>query len=234
MNKKIAIIPARGGSKRLPHKNLKEIGDKPLICHTIEAVIETKLFDKIILSSDSKDILQQGEAYPELTLEDRTIELSHDKSKVIELVYSIIRRDSIHSLYDIVGLFLPTCPFRRSQHIKEGIALLHKDDLSVVSIAEMNDPIQLSLTLDQDNLINPEAYLQPSPLVTGQTRSQDFKTNYRVNGGFYIGWIKKLLLKENFFQGQVKGYIMPQLNSIDIDYPIDAEWANFLIKNNYV
>ena len=113
--------------------------------------------------------------------------------------------------------------------------LLNEDDYSVVSICELNDPLQLSLSLDsKSKIINLEAVLSPSPLVTGNTRSQDFEKYYRVNGGFYIAWMKKFRQVENFFQGQVKGYLMEKLNSIDIDHKIDLEYANMLLKKKYI
>ena len=99
----------------------------------------------------------------------------------------------------------------------------------------MNDPLQLSLTINSETkVINPESVLSPSPLVTGNTRSQDFSNFYRVNGGFYISWLDKFRLKQNFFQGQVKGYLMSRLQSIDIDHDYDLDYANMLLEKNYI
>ena len=95
--------------------------------------------------------------------------------------------------------------------------------------------MQLSLTLDEKTkIINANAVLSPSPLVTGETRSQDFETYFRVNGGFYLSWMQKFRTKENFFQGQVKGYRMDKLHSVDIDHQIDLEYANMLLEKKYI
>ena len=124
--------------------------------------------------------------------------------------------------------------FQNIKHIVDGFKLLSRDDFSVVSTTEMQDPIQLSMTIGNNNIANPEAILNPSPLVTGNTRSQDFETYYRVNGGFYISWLDKFVEKDNFFQGITKAYKMSNLNSVDIDYELDFEWAEYLLKYKHI
>jgi len=232
--KRLAIIPARGGSKRLPNKNKLLLGGIPLIDHTINAVASSGCFKKIIFSSDDDQLLEIASLNKKLSLEKREASLATDKVKVIDLVKQIANRQE-HDDFEQIGLFLPTCPFRNATHIKEGIELLDQDDFSVVSICEMNDPLQLSLTINSETkIINPETVFSPSPLVTGETRSQDFSKFYRVNGGFYISWLKKFRKKENFFQGQVKGYLMNTLESVDIDHDYDLDYANMLLEKNHV
>ena len=232
--KRVAIIPARGGSKRLPNKNKLLLGGIPLIDHTIHAVASSGCFEKIIFSSDDDQLLEIASKNKVLSLEKRESSLATDKVKVIDLVKQIVHRKEYDD-FDQIGLFLPTCPFRNATHIKEGIELLNREDFSVVSICEMNDPLQLSLTINSETkVINPESVLSPSPLVTGNTRSQDFSNFYRVNGGFYISWLDKFRLKQNFFQGQVKGYLMSRLQSIDIDHDYDLDYANMLLEKNYI
>ena len=75
---------------------------------------------------------------------------------------------------------------------------------------------------------------QTGAVVQAETRSQDFETIYRVNGGFYIAWLDKFFEKDNFFQGRVKAYVMDSLHSVDIDYQVDLEWAEFLLANHYI
>ncbi len=232
--KRIAIIPARGGSKRLPRKNLLHLGGKPLFEYTIDAVVNSNCFETILFSSDDDEMLELASRKKGVTTEKRVPRLATDSVKVIDLVKEITDK-SEYKKFDQIGLFLPTCPFRSAKHISVGIKYLTPDDLSVVSVCEMNDPLQLSLTLDpKTQIMNPEAILNPSPLVTGDTRSQDFKKYYRVNGGFYISWMKKFREKENFFQGQVKGYIMDKIESIDIDHAHDLDYANMLLEKNYI
>jgi len=232
--KRLALIPARGGSKRLPRKNLLSLGGKPLFEHTINAVVDSGCFETILFSSDDDDMLEIASQKKEVLVEKRIQTLATDTVKVIDLVKEITNKPD-YDEFDQIGLFLPTCPFRTAKHISDGIKLLSKDDFSVVSVCEMNDPLQLSLSLDSETkIINPDAVLSPSPLVTGSTRSQDFKKYYRVNGGFYIAWMSQFRKKENFFQGQVKGYIMDKVNSIDIDHAYDLDYANMLLEKKYI
>jgi CMP-N,N'-diacetyllegionaminic acid synthase len=210
------------------------LGGIPLIVHTINAVASSGCFEKIIFSSDDDQLLEIASKKKVLSLEKRSADLASDKIKVIDLVKQIANRPDFDD-YDQIGLFLPTCPFRNGTHIKEGIGLLEQEDFSVVSICEMNDPLQLSLTINTETkVINPESVLSPSPLVTGKTRSQDFSKFYRVNGGIYISWLKKFREKENFFQGQVKGYLMSTLESVDIDHDYDLDYANMLLEKKYI
>jgi CMP-N,N'-diacetyllegionaminic acid synthase len=230
----LAVIPARGGSKRLPGKNVIELDGKPLIHYTLEAAVNSGCFDTIILSSDDDEILEIGAMIEGVTPEKRPEEYSGDKVKVIEWIKAISDRPGYAEKFEKIALLLPTCPFRTAQHIKEGMQLLQHDDLSVVSTCEMEDPVQLSMTIDEDHVADLSALINPSPLVTGQTRSQDFNKYYRVNGGFYIAWMDKFRRVDNFFQGRVKAYKMDKLNSVDIDYQINLEWAEYLLKNNRI
>jgi len=234
MKKGIAIIPARKGSKRLPNKNLLNLGGKPLVQYTLEAVVGSECFEEVLLSSDSEEILAIGEFVQGVTPDKREDALAGDKVKVIDLVQSIAHRPGYREQYERIGLFLPTCPFRTAKQIKDGLELLTTDDFSVVSVKKFDDPVQLSCTIGPDNIMNPEAILKPSPLVTGETRSQDFETIYKVNGGFYIAWLDKFFENDNFFHGRVKAYLMDSLHSVDIDYKVDLEWAEFLLANHYI
>lgn len=233
--KRLAIIPARGGSKRLPRKNLLDLGGKPLLQHTIDAVVESNSFSKIILSSDDDEILRIGKSTPGIDCEKREASLSGDKVKVIDLVKQIADRPGYAEEYQQIGLFLPTCPFRNADDILAGLEKLTPDAYSVVSICEMRDPIQLSLTLDPNtDFIDPDAVISPSPLVTGETRSQDFKPYYRVTGGYYIAWTVQFVQRDNFFQGDVKGIKMDSIRSVDIDHDYDLEFANLLLRNGHI
>jgi len=232
--KRLAIVPARGGSKRLPRKNLLPLGGKPLVQHTLDAVRRSEAFSTVLFSSDDDELIAVAEAVPGVTCERRDPELAGDAVKVIDLVKRIADRPESAG-YDQIGLFLPTCPFRTATHIREGLGLLTRDDYAVVSVCEMGDPVQLSLTLDPETrVIDPEALLRPSPLVTGQTRSQDFQRFLRVNGGFYVAWLEPFRERDNFFQGRVKGYEMSRLHSVDVDEAIDLELANLLLEKGYV
>ena len=230
--KGLAIIPARGGSKRLPRKNLKMLGGKPLVQHTLDAALDSKVFAKIILTSDDDEILAIGKGIEGITTEKRDPEYAKDTAKALDLVISMVDRTDLKNEFDFVGLLLPTCPFRDASDLVEGHKLLTEDLDSVVCITEMGDPIQLSVGLDEkSNQIDPNIILNPSPLITGNTRSQDFQKYYRAYGGFYMSWTKSFLENQNFFKGKVKGHVMDQRKMVDIDYESDFKLAEFLYNN---
>ncbi|MES0488489.1 MAG: acylneuraminate cytidylyltransferase family protein [Leptospirales bacterium] len=223
--KALAIVPARGGSKRLPKKNLRHLGGKPLVCHTLDAVQESEKFAKVILSSDDSDLLALAENYEIVIPEKREERLSGDKVTVLTLINEIAARPDIKDEFDVISLLLPTCPFRNASHIQGGMDLLDKDVDGVISVTEYEFPPQLGITLD-NNIIKP--VFEPCPLITGNTRSQDQDVIYRPNGGFYIQWMEKFLINQNFWKGKVKGYAMGRMDSLDIDTELDLEYAEFV------
>lgn len=224
----LAIIPARGGSKRLPHKNLQLLGGKPLVAHTLEAAIASRCFATILLSSDDEQILAVGRSYGEVEPELRPARLSGDRVTALELICEIADRPELQGQYDAIALLLPTAPFRQASHIQAGFAQLSAEVDSVVSLTTYEFPPQLSVTLESEaNLIQP--VFNPCPLMTGNTRSQDQAVIYRPNGGFYLSWWSSFLVNRNFWRGKVKGYPMPRLASVDIDRQTDLDYAQFLL-----
>jgi len=223
----LAIIPARGGSKRLPKKNLQLLGGQPLVCHSLNAVEQSNCFSKALLSSDDPDILSLADQYQIVEAAPRPKELSGDFVTALTLVNTIVDQPGISESYDIVALLLPTAPFRTAEHIQDAFKLLNNDIDGVVSLTSYEFPPQLSVTL-KDELISP--VFEPCPLLTGNTRSQDQDTIYRPNGAFYIQWMEKFLVNQNFWKGKVKGYVMNRTDSIDIDNQIDLEYAEFMLQ----
>lgn len=230
----LAIVPARGGSKRLKGKNLKLLDGKPLVQHSVEAVLNSGMFSRILLSSDDDEILEIADQFDEVTADKRDPLLAKDTTKVLELIVQIAQREGYADEFDTIGLFLPTCPFRQPSHIQGAFKELTDDVDSIVSITSYEFPPQLCMGRDEETkIINPDEVFNPSGLITGNTRSQDQKPIYRPNGGFYISWIRKFLVNQNYFKGTVKGYYMDRINSVDIDDKLDFQWAQFLINNDY-
>lgn len=231
----LAIIPARKGSKRLPGKNMRLLGGKPLVQYTIDAVVDSTLFSAVIVSSDDDQVLEFCQQLEGVIPEPRNPELAGDRVKVIELVKEIANRPGYAEQFKRIGLFLPTCPFRTAADVRAGYELLTPDVTTVLSIAEFSEPVQISMGFDPaSRRLDPEALFSPSPLVGGQTRSQDLENYYRVNGGFYLSWMDQFLRNESFFQGDLKGYAMPVLRSVDIDYEYDLLYAQVLLENGFV
>jgi len=229
----LAIIPARGGSKRFPRKNIAKLNGKPLICYSIESAIRSECFDKIIFSSDDDEILSVAKNYPEIFPEKRPAIFAGDTVKVIELVCHMVDRPDLQNKFDTISLLLPTCPFRKASDIRQGFELMDKSVDSVVSLTSYEFPIKMSIEVDDQT-----GFLQyvfdPSPLITGDTRSQDHKPINRTNDAFYISWWHKFKLNRNYYKGSVKGHLMSRNYSVDIDDADDLLFAELLLDRKRV
>ena len=219
----LAIIPARGGSTRLKNKNILPLGGKPLICHTVEAVIESGLFDTILVATDSKAIAQVVYGYPEVGIRWRDSRYADARSTVLDALLAMLPDLDRH---DTFSYFLPTCPFRTSDDIMGGMSLLTETVTSVVSVCEYEFPIQLAVRMSPCYDILPVQY----HLVEGDTNSKYLKKHYHPNGGFYITRWDSLVRCGGFFKGIVKGYIMTKEHSLDINDAFDLEVAECLIS----
>ena len=229
----LAIVPARGGSKRLPGKNIRLLAGKPLIYYTLEAALKSGCFDTVMFSSDSDEYLKVAGELERVTLDKRPSTLALDTIKVIDAVCEIAEREEIRSKFKTISLLLPTCPFRRISDIRKGFKMLNKNVDSVVSVTEFDFPITMSMNLKEESS-NIDFVFNPSPLVTGNTRSQDHKPYYRPNGGFYMGWADSLRKRGNYFRGKVRGCVIPNEYSVDIDTDLDFKYAEFLLDEKII
>lgn len=221
--KKVAIIPARGGSTRLKDKNILPLGNKPLIRWITESVIESKEFDDVYISTDSNKIFDSVKELP-VKRHFRPENLATTKSTVLE---AIVELTNDIPKYDIIAYFLPTCPFLKSEFISEGIKKLNEETDSVVSVSYYDEPIQLACVLKNDDIIPVF-----DNLTLGLTNSKFIKRYVKPNGGFYMTKWDNLLKNKNFFIGNVKGVLIPNEDLVDIDYKKDLEIANLMLTHN--
>jgi CMP-N,N'-diacetyllegionaminic acid synthase len=219
----LAIIPARGGSKRLPKKNVLDLCGKPLTSWSIEAGLNSKYIDKVVVSSDDDEILRISKQFGVEAIK-RPDELASDKSTTFDAIKHTI--DNLNN-YDYVVLLQPTSPLRNEKHIDEAIELLEtKNADAVVSVCEMDHSPLWSNTLPEDNSMS--NFLREEVL---NKRSQDLDKYYRLNGAIYICKTNKLLENKGFFlKDNIIAYKMDRESSIDIDEEIDFKIAKLLIK----
>ncbi len=221
----LAIIPARGGSRRLPRKNLLNLNGKPLIAWSIEAGLNSKYIDKVIVSSDDSEILKVSKRYNAKTII-RPTELASDTATTFDAVEHTIK--NIENRYDYIVLLQATSPFRDERHIDEAIELLEsKNADAIVSVCEMEHSPLWSNTLDKN--LSMKSFLKNDIL---NKRSQDLETYYRVNGAIYICKTEKLLKEKSFFiKENIFAYKMNRESSIDIDEEIDFKIAKVLMND---
>lgn len=221
----LAIIPARGGSKRLPRKNVLDLAGKPLIAWSIEASLKSKYIDQVIVTSDDDEILEISKQFGAETIK-RPDELATDTASSFDAVKHAIENSAP---CDFVVLLQPTSPLRTSRHIDEAIELLmSKNADAIISVCEMDHSPLWSNTLPENGSM--EQFLREE---IKNKRSQDLEKYYRLNGAIYICKTDKLLdeksfiLKENIF-----AYKMDRKNSVDIDEEMDFTVAEVLIDKN--
>lgn len=229
--KRLCIIPARGGSKRFPGKNMALIGDRPLIYHTYMTVKD--YFDKIIISTDCEKIMNKLTMYSidgKTSINKRHPELATDESRVIDTVKYYFK---IHGKdYDQIWLCLPTCPLRSHEDIDGAQNYLDNEKSldGVIGVTDSEFPISLAFRVNNKKNIKTINEIDKKSYLSNNTRTQDHVKTYRPNGAFYGMWCDSFKESKNFFKGVIGAYYMPRERSIDIDTDIDLIIANAILK----
>ncbi len=226
----LIVVPGRGGSKRLPRKNVLPLGGKPLILHAVDVGLATGA--AVLVSTDDAEIKAVAATRPGVIVDDRKIELAGDTVKVVDVIRELVDRPEIQARYDVIGMLLPTCPFRTPDQVRAGIAALDKDVDAAIAFTGYEFPPTMAVTFDGQGLMNP--LYNPSPLITGNTRSQDQVPTFRPNGAFFFSWIDSFRRLRSFYAGKVRGVTMPRINSVDIDDGDDFAYAQYLIDRGQI
>lgn len=222
--KKIAIIPARSGSKGLPNKNILPLCGKPLVAWTIEAAIESNCFDRVIVSTDSKEYGEICEKYGAEVVY-RSSETARDTSSTYSTLEELFRMIDT-SMYDYFVLLQPTSPLRTYKHINEAVELFeknynNKDTLVSVNYAHkpavLIKPIDETLSLEKFDL-------------DYSNYSRQMYNDYESNGAIFISKIEYYKKVKHFYGNRGIAYIMDRESSVDIDDEIDFELVNLLQK----
>lgn len=224
MSLDIAIIPARGGSKRLPNKNILPLAGKPLIVWTIEAALESQLFDMVLVSTDSQDIadvsMSVGASVPFL----RPTELASDTATTNDVISHMV--EWVEAQYGPVcrvALLQPTSPLRTADNIKKAMALYdEKRATAVISVCELDHPIQYCNRLPSDLSMN--GFIP----ITANKRSQELESYYRLNGAIYILARGCVGFLSNIYTDGAFAYLMDKNSSVDIDDEFDFKLAEFI------
>ena len=223
--KKIAIMSARSGSKGLPDKNIRELKGKPLLAYSVQAALDSGIYDCIHVSTDSQkyaDIaIKYGADVPFLRSQETSSDCA-DSWSVVKEVLQIY--ESMGSHFDLVTLLQPTSPLRNAEDIIKAFQLFNdKNADAVVSVCEMEHSPIWSNTLAED--LSMDGFL----CVDGNVQRQKLSAYYRINGAIYM--IKNTFLMEdlNIYRKGCYAFIMERNHSIDIDNLLDFKMAEFLI-----
>lgn len=224
----IALIPARGGSKGIFRKNIRPLCGKPLIAWTIEQANKSRYLDKVIVSTDDREIARISTKYGANAPFLRPKKLATDRARLIDVVLHSLRwlKDNCET-YDLLMVLQPTSPLRLSRDIDKAIRLLFsKRGKSIISVCEVIEynPYFIN-TLPKDFSME---YFEPKHLM-GKNR-QEMPKFYKMNGAIYLAFSNFWVAKKSYLGKKTYAYLMPKERSIDIDNEFDLKFAEFLIK----
>ena len=231
----LGIIPARGGSKGVPNKNILKLYDKPLIAYTIESALESKLLDNLVISTDSKKIANVVSQSYDLQIIDRPSKLAQDDSPIEEAllhaVEYLIKTSNYHA--DIVVWMQPNVPIRDNGIIDKAISnLMNSDADSCISCYEVTQKPELM------KIINSDGYLEPCEKDVGSIRRQEFPKRYMADGSVIVLRTKNLfkykgIRKAHIYMGEK---VIPlvqtkRMYSVEIDDFEDCEMVELYMEN---
>ena len=223
----LALIPARGGSKGLPRKNIASLLGKPLIAWTISEALSSKYLDGVIVSTEDEEIARIAKKYGAEIPFKRPKHLACDTSKGIDVVlHAIDWFNKKGNRYDLLMLLQPTSPLRTVEDIDRAVEYFFaKQGDVVVSVCEAEHSPLWTNILPDDMCMQKFINLKSSGL-----NRQDLPKHYRLNGAIYLSFCDHLQRNKSFFGKGTFAYIMPQESSVDIDSNFDFNLAEFILS----
>ena len=222
----VAIIPARGGSKRIPKKNIKIFAGKPIIAYSIEAAKESELFDRIIVSTDSEEIVKVSAKYRAEIPFTRPIELSDDYTGTDEVfIHAIEWLLENDKPYDYACCIYPTAPLLKVDYLKKGLELLKKNEAtSTFTVTTFPSPIFRALKINKENRVE---VIWPEYEDYG---SQDLPKAYHDAGQFYWVKVDKYIKERRIWSKDAMPIVLPRYLVQDIDTIEDWETTEMLFQ----
>jgi N-acylneuraminate cytidylyltransferase/CMP-N,N'-diacetyllegionaminic acid synthase len=224
----VAIVPARGGSKGLPDKNIKDLCGKPMIAYTIEEALKSRHITEVIISTDCKNIEEIAKQYGAKSLFLRPEHLASDTAKAIDNYIYTVDRLNIEFGFTIKNFVVlqPTSPLRKVEDIDGAINLfLTKSADSVISYTEEQHPIEWHKYIDDEGKFE-------NIFDEKLENRQVIRKSYYPNGAVYV-FAYKLIKQYKYYSSNSYAYIMPRFRSIDVDTIEDFRLVEFLMKGKY-
>lgn len=226
---KLAVIPARGGSKRIPRKNIKPFCGKPMLAWSIDAALRSGCFDRVVVSTDDTEIAQVAKAYGAEVPFIRPAALADDYAGTIPVIAHAIDWQQQNGRYpDLVCCIYATAPFVSASNLQHGFALISNTTADYVfTVTSYPSPIQRALRLKSDGRV---AMFHPEQF---HTRSQDLECAYHDAGQFYWGRAEAWSAGKPIFSTDAVPIVLPRHMVQDIDTMEDWERAEWLFKSSY-
>ncbi|MDD2205262.1 MAG: pseudaminic acid cytidylyltransferase [Bacteroidales bacterium] len=223
--KNLAIIPARGGSKRIPRKNIKPFLGKPIMAYSIEAAIESHLFDEVMVSTDDDEFAEIAQQHGANVPFMRSEKTANDFASTADVIFEVLDNyASFGKYFDFVTCIYSTAPFVTATRLKEAFDKLQNGNFDAVFTAvAYSYPIQRSLKIENDRI----SMLYPEYLTA---RSQDLQTIYHDAGQFYMATVEAFKEAKSFWGKNTGGLILSELEVQDLDTETDWKLAEMKYK----
>lgn len=224
----LALVPARGGSRRIPRKNIVPLGGKPLLAWTVEAALASGVFADVYVSSDDAEILAAGERSGARTLA-RPMALGSDTATVVEVALDAL--DALAATapgFDALYVLLPSSPFRRPGTIVQAWQRFATSDAdALLSIVPAAHPPQWALVLE-------DGYVRPADPAGYAAPRSALSLAYRHDGGHAVASVASLRHRGDFIGARTIGFPIAPEEAIDIDTPLDLAFAEFLVERGHI
>ena len=228
--KVLAIIPARAHSKRLPGKNWANFRGKPMIWWSIESAKKSRIFNHIIVSTNSDTV--KGIAQDSLVcVDERPLELASDNATVLSVCLDLLNREEQSGRnYDAICVLYATAPLRSAEDIRATVGLLKSGvcDFSM-AVSEMDGRLHQTLRLDNQDSLSPVWPDVVEWRTDAATQAQGFRLVVG-NGSTYVARVESLRKFKTFYGPKLRGYVMPNARSIDVDEQIDLDLIRLLSR----
>ena len=220
----VAVIPARGGSKRIPRKNIRDFGGRPMIAHAIRAAAESGLFERIVVSTDDDEIARIAEAHGAEVPFRRDPDLANDHAGILPVIQDAIRRAGAEG--GCVAAIYPTVPLLQAEDLRKAHDLWSQDGAGriLIPVCQYAYPVFRSFVREGENglrMLFPECY----PM-----RSQDLEPVFHDAALFYFAAPEVWLASERIYRADSLMLVLPGERVCDIDTPDDWERAEFLLR----
>ena len=223
----LGIIPARGGSKRLPGKNIIDFMGRPIITYTIEAALQSGICDRVVVSTEDSEIGDVAQSYgAEIAI--RPAHLATDKSTINQVCLDYLTSErAAGRSYDIICCLYATAPLRTAEDIRKTVELIELGvcDFSM-AVTDYSHPPYLAMQL------NDQGFLRPRWPELTIKKSQEMGEFLIGNGSTYAATVPAFLSVKDFIGPNMRGYMMPRSRSVDIDAPIDLDMAQFFVSRS--
>ena len=224
----LGLIPAKGCSSRFARKNIRYLGDKPLLAWAAEAARASGIIDRLILSTEDNEVADIAEDFGIEVPFLRPRELAIDPAGASDAaLHAIEQLEAVGDYYNTLVILLPTCPLRTAEDIREAYELfLRKDRPFLMSVSEFSHTPLAALQQSADGTLDP--YM---PQYFGR-QSQEMPPAYRPNGAIHVLDVEAFKRERSYLAEPLVGYVMPRERSIDIDTEEDLKAAELRLAQN--